>query len=293
MPDRSIADQELFLPPEGQDSTQNSSQSAAPTRPRYYESLNNNSAPDHAQSTEQNSQPGVPTFNVIGPTPSTSRSSTVRTNASQPTGPNAMTGALPGVTEEDNLYDAPTSAANNYSEPQQSSHQYNATSSPAMYEHSYSSPEAPAQAPPPPPPPPAAMDSSSAPALPASETWASAPHKGMRLDNYSDHSAQAWASGAHATPTHSVGQSAPQTAESWNQGPSNAPSSAPHPPPHPPTYDEYKASRAGEVPPPLPGPRPPVQSTGTHEDHPSSSAHPAMHLESDQVGQLLPCLNSF
>ena len=305
MTDRSIADQELFLPQEGQKHTQNQSQNAPPAQPRYYENLNNTAAPDDTQSAEHNP---VPTFNVIGPTPSTSRSSTVRTNASHPVGQHAMAGALPEVTEEDNLYDAPNQASNYAPPPQQSSYQSSPPVPSTTHEPAYKSPEAPSQAPPPPPPP---VDHSSPPAPSATEPWAAAPHHGEHRD-FAGSSTQAWASDPHSAALHgaqhpstmhnepwnqtsSVGPSAAPAASygeqqssathpgSWNQPTVPGPSSAPEPPPHPPTYDEYRASRADEVPPPLPGPRPPIPSSGLHEDVASSSAHPAMHLESDQV----------
>lgn len=347
MAERSIADQELFLPPDNQTGGQQQPQPSTTSQPRYYENLNKSAVPDHVQSPEgvQNDQAGVPSFKVIPATPSTTRSSTLRSNMSQGTETKIMAGALPEVSEEDDLYGAPSTGPNHPSLPQQAHHEpYGATATPqvpsypaplpepssagqhpsARYEHSYTTPHpndpwAPApytgsgyDAPQPPPhppvvpethstgdygstsgyqgPQPSALPTSAAPTYPPDHDptgsyGASQParHPPAVPDA---HSADDYGStsGYQVSQPPVVPTSASPIYPPGDHDPTGS-YGAPQPPPHPPTYDEDQASQTGdkfEQPPALLGPRLPVPSKA-QEEAPSSSVHPSVHLQSDQV----------
>lgn len=275
MADRSIADQELFLPSESQSTSHSQPQNTASAghQPRFYEHLNDNPAPDSAHFVNDPIQSGIPTFNVIEPTPNASRSSTVRTNASHSTEPKVMTGALPELTEEDNLYDAPTTGPSYPTVPQQTPYQTNAPPPPSTQEPFDVPPEASSHAAPSAPYP----DSASRP----SEPWSSQPVQDASFNaphSEQPSASQPWASEPYPGTTPGTDYPAPTSSEPW-EGSSQQ---APQVPPHPPTYDEYKASRTDQ-PPPLPGSRPPIPTSDYHAEASSSSAHPAVHLDADQV----------
>jgi hypothetical protein len=281
MTERSIADQELFLPPEGQSGPREPNNTSAPS-PRYYANLNDNADADHAESVDNSQRSGVPTFNVIEPTPSNSRSSTVRSSASHATEPKTMTGALPEVREEDDLYGAPSTGPTHPSVPQQNTYEPSHSDSFTHYEHSYQAPVAPYQAPHAPPQP---MADSQPTMAASSEPWAHVPSANEGSFAQAAHTSQY--GGPAEQPAHgqttsyqAAGGSEPSASEQYQ--PSKEP---PQLPPHPPTYDEDRAYRQGEgyvPPPPLPGPRPPVPTEHHREDDPAASAHPAVHLDSDQ-----------
>lgn len=258
MAERSIADQELFLPTENQNTGQQPAQSAANSQPRYYESLNNSTDEAH------NDQSGVPAVNVIPATPSTTRSSTIRSNMSQGTEPKVMAGALPEVTEEDDLYGASSSAPNyppvhqqtTYHEPHGASgapqEPYQSSQPPnTAHEHSHAGPVP-------------SEPTGHAPSAPY-ESGYGAPESPYPTGGYG----------------HPSANEAPQP--SADHGYSNY-YGVSDPPPHPPTYEEDRASRTGEEfeqPPAQSGPPPPVPSK-FHEEVASSSVHPSVHLQSDQ-----------
>ncbi|GKT96416.1 secreted protein [Colletotrichum tofieldiae] len=99
----SIAEQELFFPQSSGSHNQGQPQSGQQSQPRWYDNVNNDS-PIEPRS-------GVPAVNIIPATPTTIRSNSVRSNASYPEyveHKQQMPGALPEVTEEDNIYDPPS-----------------------------------------------------------------------------------------------------------------------------------------------------------------------------------------
>ncbi|GJC84602.1 hypothetical protein ColLi_07440 [Colletotrichum liriopes] len=99
----SIAEQELFFPQSSGSHNQGQPQSGQQSQPRWYDNVNNDS-PVEPRS-------GVPAVNIIPATPTTIRSNSVRSNASYPEyveHKQQMPGALPEVTEEDNIYDPPS-----------------------------------------------------------------------------------------------------------------------------------------------------------------------------------------
>lgn len=101
----SIAEQELFFPQSSGTQGRNQHQTGQQPQPRWYENLSNNDDSPIAQTGS-----GVPAVNIIPATPTTVRSNSVRSNASYPEYPEhkQMSGALPEVTEEDNIYDPPS-----------------------------------------------------------------------------------------------------------------------------------------------------------------------------------------
>lgn len=252
MTDRSVANQELFLPEENQAPSQNQQSGPPPSQPRFYANVNDPSGSSHPPNTDPDT--GVPSFNVIPATPSTSRSSTVRTQATEP---KTMSGALPDVTEEDNMYDAPSTGPTN---PPASSQNY--------AQPGYALPEMKPE--------------------PLS-VGAQKPHEEIAPNQYSSgYPSQFSAPDPVAQPPDTQYQPMSMPQEHQQHGTPDTHSfgyGAPVPPPHPPTYDEDQASRTGTdiEQPPKPDTRPPVpDSTGFQHGEPSSSVHPSVHLQSDQ-----------
>ena len=114
--DRSIADQELFLPEDNQNRQQHQ-QTMPPPQTRYYANPQDEPPHSKAQHTplEQIEHPhsqaqytpreqSVPAVNVIPATPSTLRSLSVRSDGTQGIHNQAMSGALANVVEEDDMY---------------------------------------------------------------------------------------------------------------------------------------------------------------------------------------------
>lgn len=100
--DRSIANQELFLPDDDhpQDQPQ---QHGQPVQPRYYADMDNGAVQRPAAAPTQDP---VPAVNLIPATPSTIRSDSIRSTASQAFRTQTMHGALPDLAEED-MYGSP------------------------------------------------------------------------------------------------------------------------------------------------------------------------------------------
>jgi hypothetical protein len=286
MDQRPSDDQELFLPTDSnKPSASPSSQMAQTQQPRFYEAYH----PDQSQTTPS----AIPDVNIIPATPSSTRSDTVRSSATES---KAMSGALPEVNESDELYDAPSSHSyasgsvpNSYvtqpsqdyghqPEPHSSTSQqqpitpYTGESTHPPYQSEYHSPN----------------EGYSQPAHPPD----------VQLNAAAGISAQQYAPGPpvaeHETATyrsddgHSQPAYPPQSHDTVASGVAHQPynpekpvaehQAATQPPPPPPTYDEYQASRVGEQPPPLPDQRPPIpeMSPARH------AAHPAVHIDSDQ-----------
>jgi hypothetical protein len=246
--DRSIANQELFLPEE--DNRQDNSNQASTSAPdRFYAGLSNE--PSLEQPHSQVQQHEVPAVNLIPATPSTIRSDSQRSTASQAMRTQPMSGALPSMVEEDMYGDGlPSDQQSNVWASSSSQHPEDII-------------------PPIPPKSPARFDRSSPRVSPSVEPPS--------------------ATGATYMPTQTgdeLHDQAPVQADSYHhsQPPTHEAIPIPdslthHAPSEPPTYDQYRESRTDE-PPPLPGPRPVPQVHRTGQSH--SAVHPSVHLDSDQ-----------
>ncbi|TEA15797.1 hypothetical protein C8034_v001926 [Colletotrichum sidae] len=116
-----IAEQELFFPPSSQNHGHTRYQTEQQAHNQWYDDFNNESPTVPSGS-------GVPAVNIIPATPTTVRSNSVRSQFSykDPNEQKQMSGALPELTEEDNIYDPP---GNIYDPPSHTS------SSPPSLEH--------------------------------------------------------------------------------------------------------------------------------------------------------------
>ncbi|KPI38047.1 uncharacterized protein AB675_1075 [Cyphellophora attinorum] len=241
--DRSIANQELFLPEEGA-AQDKSNQASTADSGRYY--ADQNDVPSHEPPRSH-----VPAVNLIPATPSTIRSDSVRSTASQAMRTEPMSGALPHVVEEDMYGDGlPADQHSNVWASPSNQHPEDVIppippKSPARFERS--SPTA-------------------SPSIPPTTATGATYVPTGTGDEFHDQVPPQADSNHYSQPaTHEAVPISDSLAH-------NAPS-------EPPTYDQYRESRTDE-PPPLPGPRPVPQTDAV--GHSQSTVHPSVHLDSDQ-----------